>query len=146
MTSNKEERPKFPIGVNVFVIRDNKLLLGMRKNAAGDGQWGLPGGHVELNEAMKQTARRELEEETGLVATEFKFLNLVNQFTRPEGDHYVQVGMQAQNVNGKDPELCEPDRCYKWEFFNLENLPENIFFGHTQQIENFVKENNFTDQ
>ncbi len=146
MTNQAAKRPKFPVGVNVFVIRNNSLLLGKRKNAAGDGMWGLPGGHVELNEAMTDTAARELLEETGLTASEFKFVNLVNQFSRPEGDHYIQVGMLALDVEELEPRLCEPDRCSEWKFFDLENLPENIFYGHTQQIKNFIQENNFTDQ
>ena len=34
------EKQRHKIGVNVFVIRDNKLLLGKRKRVVGDGQWG----------------------------------------------------------------------------------------------------------
>ncbi len=52
------ERPTFPVGVNVFVIKDGKLLLGKRKNISGDGEWGLPGGHLEKNEKMEDGATR----------------------------------------------------------------------------------------
>lgn len=36
------------------------------------GQWNFAGGHAEFGETPEQTARRELREETGLVAGEIK--------------------------------------------------------------------------
>jgi 8-oxo-dGTP diphosphatase len=74
----KDKRALFPVGVNIFVVRDGKLLLGKRKNVYGNGEWGLPGGHLESGETMVQAAARELDEETGLFARDFSFVNLVN--------------------------------------------------------------------
>ena len=43
-----------------------KLLLVKRSNHPSIGFWALPGGFAELQEDIDQTARRELEEETGV--------------------------------------------------------------------------------
>ena len=43
-----------------------KVLLVCRKNHPSIGYWALPGGFVELYENLEGTARRELEEETGV--------------------------------------------------------------------------------
>ena len=43
-----------------------KLLLVKRSNHPSIGFWALPGGFTELQEDIDQTARRELEEETGV--------------------------------------------------------------------------------
>ena len=43
-----------------------KVLLVCRKNHPSIGYWALPGGCVELYENLEDTARRELEEETGV--------------------------------------------------------------------------------
>ena len=43
-----------------------KVLLVCRKNHPSIGYWALPGGFVELYENLEDTARRELQEETGV--------------------------------------------------------------------------------
>ena len=59
-----DNRPK--IGFGVIVIKDNKVLLGKRKNAHGEGFWCFPGGHLEFNEEIGDCAVREVKEETGI--------------------------------------------------------------------------------
>ena len=132
----------FYIGINIFVVKDTQLLLGKRKNVYGSGTWGLPGGHLEMGESMKNAAARELMEETGLEAQSFDFSNIVNDKNR--GQHYLQIGFVAQVVKG-EPELKEPDRCEEWKWFKLNELPQNIFPPHILQIENFLQKSNFVD-
>lgn len=43
-----------------------KLLLIKRKNHPSIGYWALPGGFIEIREDLYDTAKRELEEETGV--------------------------------------------------------------------------------
>lgn len=129
------ERPTFPIGMNVFALRDGKILLGQRKNCDGAGQWGLPGGHLEYKEEMAEAAARELKEETSLDAGKLTFINLVNDSKNPK-KHYVQVGFVAEDIRG-EVKLMEPDKCAEWRWFPLDSIPENIFFGHKKQVEIF---------
>lgn len=135
------KRPK--IGVNVFVIRDNQLLLGQRKNTAGDGDWGLPGGHFEWMESLIEGAKRELFEETGLTA-DLTFLNLINDPLPDKDTHYVHINFLASHVIG-EPKLMEPNKCYEWKFFPLDALPENIFLGHKKIIPAFLNKVHFVD-
>ena len=60
------------VGVGVAVRKENKVLLGLRKNAIGAETWSFPGGKVEFGETFEKAARREITEETGLVVTNFK--------------------------------------------------------------------------
>jgi len=137
------EYEKFYVGVNVFVLRNNKLLLGKRKNVYGAGSWGLPGGHLEDREDMKQAAQRELKEETGLEAADFEFMNLVNDTRQDE--HYLQVGFLAKDVIADEPKLMEPDKCEEWQWFDLDDLPEKVFAGHVEQIKAFKEKKHFVD-
>jgi len=137
-----DEYQKFYVGINIFVIKNSQILLGKRKNGYGAGTWGLPGGHLETGEAMKDAAARELMEETGLTAKSFEFSNIFND--RNSYPHHLQVGFMAQDVTG-DLVLKEPDRCEEWKWFNVDELPKDLFPSHVKQIENFIKKINFID-
>lgn len=128
----------FHIGVNLFLVRDGKLLLGQRKNCFGEGDWGLPGGHLEFGENMQEGVRRELREETGLEIGAMRFSNLVN--CPSGGKHYLQIGFIADEVTG-EPEIKEPDRCAEWRWFSFDALPTNIFVAHQKQVQAFLAGN-----
>ncbi|QSN63952.1 NUDIX domain-containing protein [Caballeronia sp. M1242] len=56
----------------IICTRDTKILLVARKRS----RWALPGGTIWRKESPEEAARRELEEETGLVVDELKYLFL----------------------------------------------------------------------
>src|SRR3989344_8324610 len=127
------------VAVSVFVIKNNKVLLGKRKNISGHGTWNLPSGHVEFGELLVSAAKRELKEETGLRAGNLKFLHIVNDpLPENDGTHYVHFSFLAKNVKGK-PKLAEPEKCSEWEWFDLNNLPKNTFIAHRKLFPAFFK-------
>ncbi len=50
-------------------MRDDQVLLAMKKRGFGSGKWNGYGGKVEEGESPAAAAVRELEEESGLIAT-----------------------------------------------------------------------------
>lgn len=52
-----------PIGVGVLVVKDGRILCGIRTD---NGQVCGPGGHIEQGEDPAQAAQRELQEEFGI--------------------------------------------------------------------------------
>ena len=57
----------FSAGKELYPDLDGlKVLLVRRSNHPSIGYWALPGGFVNLRENLEVTARRELEEETGV--------------------------------------------------------------------------------
>nr|WP_227467021.1 NUDIX domain-containing protein [Nocardioides lijunqiniae] len=66
------------VAAGVLVRNGRHVLLQKRGD---DGSWGLPGGALNPGETLEQAARRELLEETGLVAGE---LVLVDVYSGPE--------------------------------------------------------------
>ena len=120
---------------DIFVFKEGKLLLGVRKNSYGAGDWGLPGGHVEWGEEAENCAIRELKEETGLIATELEFATVMDDVRSKDQDHYIHFAFIAKKFTGT-PKVIETDKCEKWEFFDLENLPQNVFWPHKKLIEN----------
>ena len=140
--NNIIQKPYPKIGVNVFVLRDGKILLGKRIGKTGYGTWCLPGGHFEYGESLAGAAERELEEETSIVSSHLRFLHLVND--PMEHAHYVHIDFIADEWTG-EPRVTEPDKFAEWKFFDLNNLPTEIFIGHQKLIPAFMNSIAFID-
>jgi 8-oxo-dGTP diphosphatase len=121
---------QFYCGVQCLVIRagrkrgSNRVLLGRRFRAAGEGQWALPGGHVEWNESPLVTARRELLEETGLVGGTAKLGAAF--FTYTTEVPYAHVPIIFDEVQG-EPRVISDERFSALSFFRFDDLPRPLF-------------------
>ena len=120
-----EDRPK--VGVGVLVLKDGKALLLKRKGAHGEGSWCYPGGHVEFGESFLDTAIREVKEESGLDVDNPRFLCITNDFFEKENKHYITIMVAADYVSG-DAEIMEKDKCTDIGWFNLDNIPQPLFW------------------
>ena len=61
--------PKPALAVSVALKRDGKFLLVLRANPPAQNMYAFPGGRVDPDEKLEDAALRELEEETGLKAS-----------------------------------------------------------------------------
>ena len=116
-------QPMLSAGATVVVIKDNKILLNLRSDT---NTWGIPGGAIELGEALEETATRELKEETNLDCNSFTLLNVFSgkdfYFKYPNGDelYSVVVLYLANDVSG---ELKITDgESFKLDYFSKNNL------------------------
>lgn len=129
----ENNRPK--VGVGVIIKKDNKILIGMRKNTHGVDTWSFPGGHLEFNESIEDCARRETLEETGLSVGVFKKVTFTNDIFEKENKHYVSLFMITDWKDG-EPEVKEPEKYEEWRWVEWNNLPKPLFLT----IENLLKE------
>ena len=120
------------LGVGVMVIKNNKILLGLRNSDKekasselnGEGTWTMPGGKVKFMEKLVDAAKRELEEETSLKATKLKFLCISDDMT--DTAHFVTAGFIVEEYSG-NVQTMEPEEIIRWEWFDLDNLPQNLY-------------------
>ncbi|MCF7833907.1 MAG: NUDIX domain-containing protein [Candidatus Pacebacteria bacterium] len=129
----ENNRPK--IGIGVIIKKDNKVLIGKRKNSHGEGTWSFPGGHLEFKEGIEDCAQREVEEETGLIVGNFEKGKFTNDIFDKENKHYVTLFMITNWENG-EPEIREPEKCEEWKWVEWNNLPKPLFLS----IENLLKD------
>lgn len=121
------DTPKRPfIGVAAIVRKGDKVLLGRRKNAHGDGTWQFPGGHLEFNESIKGCARREVFEETGIKIKNLRKGPYTNDIFEKEGRHYVTLFVICDYASGTE-RVKEPHKCHEWSWFEWNHLPEPSF-------------------
>jgi 8-oxo-dGTP diphosphatase len=126
------ERPK--VGVGVLIIDGNKILLAKRKNAHGDGSWAPPGGHLEYGESWQQCVQREALEETGLLLEDIQFCAVTNDIFAENNKHYVTIFMRACYTGGA-VQNREPEKCEAWQWFAVDQLPDNLFLPLAQLVE-----------
>ncbi len=70
-----------------FLVRDGKILLGMKKRGFGMGRWNGFGGKVEPGESIEEGAKRETEEECGLQITKMEKVGIHEfEFFDKKGD------------------------------------------------------------
>jgi len=122
------------IGVGVIVKRGNKILLGKRKGAHGEGTWCFPGGHLEFKERIGDCAKREVLEETGIKIKNILLGPYTNDFFEKENRHYITLFAMAEYESGK-VEIMEPKKCEKWEWFSWDKLPKKLF----TPVKNLIK-------
>ena len=123
------------VGVGVIVIKGNKVLLGKRKNAHGEGSWCFPGGHLEFNESVEECAVREVREEIGIEIKNLRLGPFTNDVFKKERKHYVTLFVIAEYASGK-AKVMEPEKCEKWAWFEWNRLPEPLFLP----IQNLLKQ------
>lgn len=128
------------LGVGVMVLKENKILLGLRNpdkvkaasELQGQGTWTMPGGKVEFMEKLIDAAKRELEEETSLKATKLDFLCISDDMT--DTAHYVTTGFIVREYTG-EVKTMEPETILEWKWFNLNDLPSNLYMPSQKCIE-----------
>ena len=60
-----DDLPRHSVSAGAAVIREDGRMLAIKR--AANGEWVLPGGVVELDEDPRDTVRREVLEETGVI-------------------------------------------------------------------------------
>ncbi|MBI1826118.1 MAG: NUDIX hydrolase [Planctomycetes bacterium] len=99
-----------PGAVVILPILDDKHIVMIRNTrvAAGQELWELPAGTLEPKETPLETARRELEEETGYKAEQFTSLG--NFFTSPGVMNEVMHVFVATNLIKGEGHLDEGEK------------------------------------
>ena len=133
---------KVGAGFGIMLVRDGKVLLGKRhvdpekadSELNGAGTWTMPGGKLEFGESFEDGARRELFEETGMTLDRVKVICVDN--SKIDEAHFVTVGMFSEFFVG-EARVMEPDEITEWRWFDLDDLPEPLYFPSERILENY---------
>ena len=131
----KYPRPAVTADCVVFGLDDEdlKVLLILRNNSPFEGSWALPGGFAKVGEAIEETARRELAEETGLQNV---FLEQLYTFGEPDRDpreHVITVAYYAL-VNLAQHTVRPATDARNAAWFEIDDVPE-LAFDHNRILQ-----------
>lgn len=121
-------RPLIVVGASVVVLDEAGRVLLQRRT--DDRTWGPIGGALEIGESLEDCARRELREETRLVAQSFEMIGVKSgpelYHRYPNGDeiHNVTVFFRAIGVRGEA--VVDGLEGSALGFFDLRSLPTPI--------------------
>jgi ADP-ribose pyrophosphatase YjhB (NUDIX family) len=113
-------------GCGAAILDDQgRLLLIQRLKEPEAGAWGLPGGKIDFGERSEDTARREIEEELGIVIELTRLACISEIIDGGDGQHWVSPIYEARIVSGA-PRIMEPEKHGGWGWFSPEDLPERL--------------------
>lgn len=108
-----------------------RILLVQRKKDPFKGQWALPGGFLEQDEELKTGAKRELEEETGLIVENLQQIGAFGKPTRDPRGRMISIAFTA--LLNEEQEVKGNDDASDAKWFDTNSLPE-LAFDHSAII------------
>jgi ADP-ribose pyrophosphatase YjhB (NUDIX family) len=113
----EREFPATPlVGVGAVIVQDARVLLVRRGTEPLKGHWTLPGGMLEVGEALTAGTVREVREETGLDVEPIELIELLDRIHR-EGNrvryHYV-IADYLCRVTGGELRAASDANAVRW--------------------------------
>jgi len=132
--------PRPAVTADVAVLRLEELpeiLLIQRKELPFKNNWALPGGFMEMEETLEETARRELMEETSIRAGELiRFDSYDKPGRDPRGRTITQVFVMIWKAEMGIPKAGSDAASIQW--FGLNELPE-LAFDHKEIVSDVIR-------
>ncbi|WP_088103062.1 NUDIX hydrolase [Halalkalibacter urbisdiaboli] len=121
-------KPLILVGSTIIVMNDKKEILFQHRSDTKE--WGLPGGAMEIGESLEQTADRELFEETGLKAKNFKFIDVLSgsnlYYKYPNGDEVYNVICVYLAEDTKGELAMNDGESLDLKYFSVNELPSQL--------------------
>lgn len=127
-----------------FLIKEDKILLAMKKRGFGDGKWNGYGGKLAEGESIEDGAVREIQEEGNVAVQKEDLLPLgVIDFyfsDKPEWDQRVHI-FRVEKWMGEPEETEE----MKPEWFAFDKIPwESMWKGDDSFITKVIAKQTFS--
>jgi 8-oxo-dGTP diphosphatase len=120
--------------VDAIVPKDGGLVVVRRGRGPFKGSLALPGGIVEYGETVEEAVAREVEEETGLLASPVRLISVRSSPDRDPRGHFVSVVFLMEAVGGS---LRPGDDAGGVQVVPLDPLP-SLAFDHSAIVKEYL--------
>ena len=133
--ASKFEKPSVTVDLVVFTIRNDQLYILLIKRGIWPFKdcYALPGGFVRMDEKLKQTAIRELFEETSIKDVYLKQVHTFSDVDRDPRTRVITVAYLAL-INSENVTLSADTDAKEAKWFAMTNLPK-LAFDHNRIID-----------
>ena len=124
------------VNVDILVVKGNKVLLGLltsKWNYKQKQVYGVPGRDIKFGESIGTTVKRDVKKDLGCTVKSYKVF-CVNANYALE-NHYIGIGVVA-DIDG-EPKNLIPEDWVRWEWFNTNSLPKNLFPATKNLVESY---------
>lgn len=130
------------VGASVIVLNENNQVL-LQKRA--DNQcWGYHGGSVDLDEVVEEAAKRELFEETGLIADSLELFGVFSgkelHHTYPNQDEVSNIDIVYLCKEYHGDLIKQEDEVSELTWFDIDCLPNQINSPNMPALRKLVEE------
>lgn len=132
----RTQHPK--VNVDILIVKGNKVLFGLltnKWNYQGKQVYGVPGRDIRFGEAIGTTVKRNIQEDLGCIVRSYKVFCANANYAL--GNHYIGIGVLAE-IDG-EPKNLIPEDWEKWEWFDRNSIPKNLFPATRNLIESYLK-------
>lgn len=129
-----------PHSVVVLFNKEGKVLLEER---ADDGYFDFPGGGIDLKESAEDAARRELKEETNLIADELELFKVysgeITHYVYFNGDEIYGVDLIYLCYKYHGEMIPQAEEVKTLSFHDLNNMPEKMSIRNKAIIKDLLE-------
>lgn len=133
--------PRASVTVDIIVIckfEDTmKILLIQRGNEPFKNKWAFPGGFIEMDETLEESAVRELHEETGLQEVHLHQFRAYGDPGRDPRGRTVSVVFYGF-TNVKNSLVAGADDAKNAGWFGMDEIPD-MAFDHNEVLTELLK-------
>lgn len=113
MSRRYPQRPM--VGVGAIIFRNDQVLLVQRGKEPSYGKWSVPGGLVEVGEALHEAVVREVREEVGLIVTVLDLVVALDRVIRDQAGrieyHYILLDFLCEGQHGEPSPASDALDC-----------------------------------
>lgn len=121
-------RTLLQVGASVIIEDSNERILLQRRS--DNNLWGYAGGSVELDEKVEDSAKRELFEETGIIANSLELFGIFSgketHYVYPNGDEVSNVDIVFICKDYSGELKRQEDEVEELKFFEASDVPKEI--------------------